>query len=234
MKVLVVGATGGSGRAVVTELVRRGHDVTALSRHASALAAEPAFRGVRGVDGDAADPAVVGPLVAGQDAVVMTLGISEGAVRVRLRGPAHTSLDIRSRGTRAVVEAMRTHGVRRLVVQTSYGVGETRPLLPLANRVIFAVLLRPQIADTEVQHALVRSSGLDWVSVQPVTLTDAAEPGLPFVSTTGELRGTTVARARVGRFLAEAVETDRWVGRTVSLSGAAGAPVPRRAAASRA
>jgi uncharacterized protein YbjT (DUF2867 family) len=224
MKVLVVGATGGSGRAAVIELVRRGHEVTALSRHASELAvrtAGTAARPVRTVDGDATDPAVVGPLVAGQDAVVVTLGISESAVRVRLRGPVGTAPDVRSRGTRTVVDAMRAHGVRRLVVQTSYGVGETRPLLPRTTRVVFAVLLRPQIADTEIQHALVRASGLDWVSVQPVNLTDEPAAGMPFASASGEVRGMTVPRARVGRFLAAAVEEDRWLGRTVALSGAA-------------
>jgi len=227
MKVLVVGATGGSGRAAVTELVRRGHEVTALSRHATALVtqADPALSGVRAVDGDATDPAVVGPLVAGQDAVVVTLGISESAVRVRLRGPARTAPDVRSRGTRTVVDAMRTHGVRRLVVQTSYGVGETRDRLTAVTRLVFAVLLRPQIADTEIQHALVRASGLDWLSVQPVNLTDGPADGMPFASVTGDVRGNTVPRARVGRFLAAAVDDDRWVGRTVALSGAADTPV---------
>ncbi|GIG19747.1 NmrA family transcriptional regulator [Cellulomonas chitinilytica] len=234
MKVLVVGATGGSGRAAVTELVRRGHEVTALSRHATTLTAEPGLHAVRAVDGDATDASVVGPLVAGQDAVVVTLGISESAVRVRLRGPARTAPDVRSRGTRTVVDAMRVHGVRRLVVQTSYGVGETRDLLSAVMRVVFAVLLRPQIADTEVQHALVRDSGLDWVSVQPVSLTDDPGEGMPFASSTGEVRGTSVARARVGRFLAEAVQDGRWVGRTVALSGVADASVDRSATGARA
>ncbi|MBO9553185.1 NAD(P)-binding oxidoreductase [Cellulomonas sp.] len=227
MKVLVVGATGGSGRAAVTALVRRGHEVTALSRHAGTLTADPTLRGVRTVDGDATDPAVVGPLVAGQDAVVVTLGISESAIRVRLRGPAGTAPDVRSRGTRTVVDAMRAHGVRRLVVQTSYGVGETRDRLSTAMRVVFALLLRPQIADTEVQHALVRDSGLDWVSVQPVNLTDEAADEMPFTSTTGDVQGYKVARARVGQFLAAAVEDDRWVGRSVALSGVADASVAR-------
>lgn len=233
MKVLVVGATGGSGRAAVTALVRRGHEVTALSRHAMSLTDDPALAAVRAVDGDATDPSVVGPLVAGQDAVVVTLGISESALRVRLRGPAGTAADVRSRGTRTVVDAMRSHGVRRLVVQTSYGVGETRDRLSATMRVVFALLLRPQIAETEVQHALVRDSGLDWVSVQPVNLTDEDADGLPFASSAGDIRGEKVARARVGRFLATAVEDDRWVGRTVALSGAADAPVGRAASRSR-
>ena len=214
MHVLVVGATGGSGRAAVAELTTRGHTVTALSRHASSLTGP----GLRGVDGDATDPAVVDALVAGQDAVVVPLGISEDPQRVRLRGPVGTPADVRSRGTRVVIDAMQRHGVRRLVVQTSYGVGATRPLLPPATRLVFALLLAPQIADTERQARLVHTSGLDWVEVQPVNLVDTDLPGPAFTSTTGEQRGLKVSRTQVGRVLAAAVGTDAHVGRTLSVS----------------
>ena len=219
MKVLVVGATGGSGRAAVTELVSRGHDVTALSRHASSLP------GVRAIDGDATDASLVGQLVEGQDAVVVALGISENPVRVRLRGPAATRLDIRSRGTHTVLAAMRRHGVRRVVVQTSYGTGPTAVGLPLATRLVFALLLRPQIADTERQGAELRASGLDWVEVQPVNLTDDPFAGPPLTSTDGSVEGMKVSRAQVGSVLADAVENASLVRQTVSVSGGARVPV---------
>ena len=41
-------------------------------------------------------------------------------------GSASTPIDVRSTGTRNVIDAMHRCGVRRLVVQTSYGVGATR------------------------------------------------------------------------------------------------------------
>ena len=210
----VLGGMENHLRIISEGLAARGHTVTALSRHGSALTGP----GVRGVDGDATDRATVDALVTGQDAVVVTLGISENPVRVRLRGPSGTPADVRSRGTRTVVDAMRRHGVRRLVAQTSYGVGATRPLLPAMTRVVFAVLLGPQIADTERQASLVHTSGLDWVEVQPVNLVDADLPGPAFASVDGEQRGLKVSRAQVGRFLAEAVERDAHVGRTVALS----------------
>ncbi|MFV2020389.1 NAD(P)-dependent oxidoreductase [Micromonospora sp. LOL_023] len=218
MKVLVVGASGGTGRATVRELGRRAHEVTAFSRNATTVAGQ--FDGglLRGLDGDATDPRDVDEAVRGQDAVIVTLGISENPVRVRLRGPAYTSPDVRSRGTGVVVEAMRRHGVRRLVVQTSYGVGPTRTHLPMLQRLVFWVLLRPQIADTERQERIVRSSGLDWTAVQPVNLTDDDAAGPPFVSTTGETRSMKVARTQVAWLMAEAVENDDHVGATLSLS----------------
>ncbi|AEE45351.1 NAD(P)-dependent oxidoreductase [Cellulomonas fimi] len=230
MKVLVVGATGGSGRATVAELVRRGHDVTALSRHAAALTGP----NVRGVDGDATDPATVDALVAGQDAVVVTLGISEDPVRVRLRGPAGTPIDVRSRGTRTVTDAMRRHGVRRIVVQSSYGVGSTRGQLPLGTRLVFALLLKPQIADEERRTAELRATDLDWVEVQPVYLTDDDVPQPAFTSLDGDIRSMKVSRAQVARVHADAIERTDVVRRTVAVShdpATAGTTAPRRSTA---
>jgi hypothetical protein len=62
-------------------------------------------------------------------------------------------------------------------------------------------VLRPQIADTELQEHAVRASGLDWVIAQLVGRTDDVQAGLPFASSTGELRGMKVSRGWVGRFL---------------------------------
>jgi uncharacterized protein YbjT (DUF2867 family) len=216
MKVLVVGATGGTGRAAVEALVADGHEVTALARRAGERFG--GVPGVRPVDGDATVPADVVAAVAGQDAVVVTLGITESPVRVRLRGPAGTPLDVRSRGTAAVVAAMHGHGVRRLVVQSSYGVGETRDRLPLSSRLVFALLLEPQIADHEVQEDVVRRSGLDWTLVQPVYLSDDDEPAAR--STDGSVEGMKVSRRAVGEVLGRLATGADDVGRCVSVSGA--------------
>lgn len=215
MNVLVVGSTGGSGRAAVEWLSAQGHEVTAFSRRGEP--AGPAGR-VRAVAGDAMRPGDVERAVRGQDAVVVTLGISENPLRVRALGPARTPLDVRSAGTRNVIAAMRAHGVRRLVVQTSYGVGATRDRLGLVDALFFELLLKPQIADTERQEREVIESGLDWVIAQPVHLTDGDDDAMPFASTSGERRRAAVPRRGVGRFLAHAVEGDAFVRTSVALS----------------
>jgi uncharacterized protein YbjT (DUF2867 family) len=226
MRVLVVGATGGSGRAAVEAFTGRGHEVTAFARRASAAFGSRA--GVRAVDGDTTVPGDVGAAVRGQDAVVVTLGISEPPLRVRLFGSRGTPLDVRSRGTAAVVAAMRAHDVRRLVVQSSYGVGETRDRLPLSSRLVFALVLRPQIADHERQERIVRDSGLDWSLVQPVYLTDGDEPAA--VSRSDDVEAMRVSRRAVGEVVADLVETPGEGGRSVAVSGAR-TPVARTAAA---
>ncbi|MFC8682902.1 NAD(P)-dependent oxidoreductase [Microbacterium ureisolvens] len=215
MNILVIGATGGSGRAVCDALLERGHTVTALARHASAL---PARAGLERVDGDATDASALAAVVPGHDAIVVTLGISEPPLRVRLRGAKGTHDDVRSRGTAAIVSAARRAGVRRIVVQSSYGVGDTRSLLRLTDRIMFALLIRPQIIDSEIQEGVLRGSELDWTIVQPVYLTDGDSPD-HFTSTDGTIRGHKVARLGVARVHADLVETADRVGQTVSVSG---------------
>jgi uncharacterized protein YbjT (DUF2867 family) len=214
MKILIMGATGGSGRAAAERLVAEGHEVTAFSRRGVAVAP-----GVRVVSGDAMNPGDVARAVAGHDAVIVTLGITESPLRVRLFGPRHTPAAVRSVGTRNVIAAMQAHGVRRLVVQTTFGVGATRDRLGWLDALFFALLLKPQIADTEVQNREVSESGLEWVIAQPVHLTDDADDDMPFASVAGETGRLKVSRRSVARFLARAATSAEFVGREVALSG---------------
>lgn len=218
MKIVVIGATGGSGKAAVQWLLEAGHEVTAFARRPEKLGIT-ADR-LRLVSGDALSAQDVERAVAGQDAVVVTLGITENPLRVRVFGPARTPLDVRSRGTEQVIAAMRRCGVDRLIVQTTYGVGETRARLRWMDRMFFALLLAPQIADTERQNSLVIESGLAWTLIQPVHLTDAADQALPFSSVSGETARMSLSRNSVGRFLAAAAASKDLIGHSVALSGA--------------
>ncbi len=215
MDIVVIGATGGTGRAVCSELLQRGHRVTALARHASTLSPRP---GLTAVDGDATDADLLDRVLPGHGSVVVTLGISEPPLRVRLLGAQSTTGDVRSRGTAAVVAAARRAGIRRVVVQSSYGVGETRHLLGVTDRLFFALLIGPQIADTAVQEDVLRSSGLDWTIVQPVYLSDDRSVD-HFTSTDGSRRGRKVSRHAVACVHADLVEQGTMIGRTVSVSG---------------
>jgi uncharacterized protein YbjT (DUF2867 family) len=218
LKVLVVGATGGTGRAAVEQLLTDGHQVTAFSRQACERLT-PTGK-LNCINGDVMNSSAIDAVVQGHDVVIVTLGISENPFRVRLLGTSGTASDVRSQGTRNVIAAMRKHGVKRLVVQSSYGVGETREMLRFADRLFFSLILKPQIDDTEIQEQIVRSSGVDWVIVQPVHLVDSDHvESDPFISATGESRAMKVARSAVARFLATAVWDSSYTGKSVSVSG---------------
>ena len=137
-------------------------------------------------------------------------------------------MNVRSMGTRNVISAMRQHGVRKLVVQSSYGLGETRDKLRLVERLYFQLILRDQIADTEWQEREVRASGLDWRLVKPVHLTDGAETSF-FASPAGEFRQMGITRGNsVGRFLVAAVQSTTIYRQILSLHRRREAAVPIR------
>jgi uncharacterized protein YbjT (DUF2867 family) len=217
LNILVVGATGGTGRATVEKLLNEGHAVTAFSRSAARLA-DGSGRLVT-INGDVTDPDEVERAMHAQDVVIVTLGIRENPLRVRFLGTARTAGDVRSVGTRNVIAAMRNQGVRRLVVQSSYGVGETRGLLGFVDRLFFKLILKPQIDDTEAQEDAVRNSGVDWVIAQPVHLTDDDSDAPPFLSVQGQTRLMKVARRSVARFLAVAALGSEYIGKSVAVSG---------------
>ena len=216
MKVLVVGASRGSGAGAVQELAKAGHLVTAFAR---SVAPEPNSEDVRHVAGDVMDPDSLGKAMVGQDAVVVALGISDNPIAVRLLRRASTPLDVRSRGTAQVVDAMRAAGVRRLVVQSTYGIGETYASLPLSLKIFFSLVIRPQVKDHVRQEELVRRSGLDWTPVRPVVLHDDATDAPAKVDLEDGVESLKVSRNQLAHVLAEAVGREDWHGQTLSVSG---------------
>lgn len=215
MNVLVVGSTRGTGRAVVQTLIERGHRVTALSR--SGTAAPPFDDRVRVVQGDALEAADLDRAVPGHDAVVVSLGVSQNPFAMRFKIGLTTPPDVVSRGTAAVLEAMRRHGVRRLVVVSAFGVAESWGDVPLPLRVFFRLFLMDSFRDKAVQEAAVHASDADWTVLRPVGLTDKPATG-DYAADPREAHSSTIARADVADYAVRALEEGLAVGQTVTLS----------------
>ena len=205
MKVIVFGGTGTVGRLVVEQAVEQDHEVTLLTRN-RALAGPPPAR-VHVVEGDVFDARAIAPVIAGHDAVVVTLGGGRKG-------------GVRARGTAAIIEAMRTSGVRRLVVQSTLGVGDSREQLNFFwKRLMFGLLLRGAYADHVEQERLTRASGLDWTIVRPSSFTDGPRTG-SYRRGFGPQEKTAlkVSRADVAEFVVEQLTDDTWLRKAPSLA----------------
>ena len=112
MKVLIVGATGPTGRELVAEVLDAGHEVRAFARNPSAVGAWSPRLEV--VQGDVLVWGNIGPAMRGMDAVLSVLGT----------GGDLAETTIFSEGTAAILWAMAESGVRRLVCVTSSGTVE--------------------------------------------------------------------------------------------------------------
>ena len=183
----MIGGNHGTGAEVVRAATAAGHEVTSVSRTPSQRL--PA--GVAERLGDAGDPAVAAAGVAGADAVVVTVG---GATGVE---------DNRARVTRAVIVAMQAAGVRRLVVQSSLGVGDSMSLLPAPARLFARTVLGRALLDHADQELAVTASGLDWTILRPGGLTDGPATGDHLAQETAEHRAMTsrISRAELADYL---------------------------------
>ena len=205
MKLLIFGATGGTGRELVKQAIAQDHTVTGFSRHADDLK-EP-FPNVQAISGDVADMAAVEQAVQGQDAVLSTLGSSS-----LKRSPALTQ------GVENIVKAMEQHNVRRLVYQSSLGVGDSRKRVGFLIRyIIIPLVLRNAIADHEDKESIIRSSNLDWVIVRPAGLRD--EPLTGDYRTGEDIEfGARISRADVADFMLKQVSDDAYLNQTPGIS----------------
>ncbi len=163
MKILVIGAAGKTGRAVVEQALAAGHEVTAFVHNAE----DYDVAGVRVVAGDATDAAAMEAAVRGQDAVLDTVGGKT----------PYKATTLESSIASAIISAMKQHGVRRLVVTSMLGVGESKENAPIYERLLLATFLRGADKDKGAMESAVESSGLDWVILRPAILTDGPATG---------------------------------------------------------
>ena len=125
MRVLVIGATGGTGRQLVQQALEQGHQVTAFVRNPAKLAIDHA--NLRIVKGDVLDYASVEAAMRGQSAVLSALG------HKRFFYPNR----IQSNGMRHILRAMKTCDVPRLICETALGIGNSVGRLGIAPHLLF-------------------------------------------------------------------------------------------------
>jgi putative NADH-flavin reductase len=110
MKLAIFGATGKTGIELIKQALDHGHEITVMVRDPNRLPTFP--KPITVFTGDFAMLDTVKSAIEGQDAVICALGARE----------LYTNSEVRTRGTRAIIEAMNVLGVKRLVVMSSTGI----------------------------------------------------------------------------------------------------------------
>ena len=206
MKVIIFGATGSIGKNLLDQSLAQGHAVTAFVRDPARLDIE--HENLRIAKGDVLDQASVQQAVAGHDAVLVSIG-------------AGRHCTVRSEGTRNIIRAMENTGVRRLICQSTLGVGDSwNNLTALWKYLMFGFLLRPAYRDHVLQEKYVRESNLDWSIVRPAAFTDG-ERTVQYRHGFGSTDRTTrlkISRADVADFMLKNMSDNRYLHQTPGLS----------------
>lgn len=207
-RVLIVGASGGTGRQLVARALELGHEVTAFVRDPSKLDVEhPRLTAIRG---DVLDYGSVEAAVRGQDAVLSALGHKRYFVPTR----------ILSEGTRNVLRAMETHGVRRLVCMSSLGIGDSAGRMGLYYTLLVIPFVVPfYFWDKTRQERRIARSSAEWVIVRPGAFTNADRRGAVRhgLRVGSFLRTVRISRADVADFMLSQLTSDAYLRTAVGV-----------------
>ena len=204
LRLFILGATGGTGRALVDQARERGHAVTAFVRSPQRLGAPRAGVIVR--QGDPRSVAELSAALPGHDAVLSALG-----------PPGLGRTTILRECARSTVAAMQVAGVRRLVVVSAAMLFENAGIL---FAVLRRILLRNVAEDSAEMERVVMASGLEWTIARPPKLTNGPLTENYQVENGRMPHGRiSISRADVAHFLLGELESDAHAREIIGMAG---------------
>lgn len=205
LKIAVFGATGGTGKEIVSQALAAGHEVTVLVRDPARLSVK--HDKLYLVIGDVLNPEKVEEALAGSEAVCCSLGNT----------PNNPDFVV-SDGTHHIIEGMQKQGIRRLIVVSALGVGDSQDQVSRTFKMMMKTVLRKAYEDKERQEQLVRESNLDWVIVRPGGLTNGPATGEYQVGLDPSIGGGQVSRADVAAFVLQQLTDDTFLRQTPAIA----------------
>jgi putative NADH-flavin reductase len=203
MKMLVFGASGGTGQELVRQGLAAGHQVSAFVRNPASFPATP---GLQVIQGDVFDPEQVAAAIQGQDAVFTALG-------ARTLGPN----DLLPKSSANIIAGMKCHGVRRLIVLGAAGAYRdagkyATPFRRFLLRLLKRTLLKYPFINSAIQQQQVEASGLDFTVVLPPRLTNGPAVGKYREELNGlPPKGITLSRADLAEFMLKQFGNPVWM-----------------------
>lgn len=214
MKILILGITGRTGRLVAEEAIKRGYKVVGIARKAGINTMKEAEIYI----GTPYDFETVNKAIKGCDAVISTLNLFPQSQS--LFGKVKFPLDTMSVSMRNAVKSMEEHSIKRIVLMTALGVGDSASELPgLFSFLVRISNIRYAYADHDVQEKVLENSALDWTIVRPVGLTDKNDK----LSILHNLKGvgritSTISRDAVAHFMLDCIEKGTFIRQKPGIS----------------
>ncbi len=207
MKVILFGATGLAGSALLTELLKAGHKVTAFVRTPSKIKAQ--HTNLKVVTGDVLAEADVLQAIKGHEAVVSA--ISEGPQIVH-----HTQ----SLGNANIIKAVQQLGLQRIVCMGSAGILQRNENELLRDK-DYPPFYYPLSEEQFNVLGQLQQSGLQWTQVCPPMILDAAADGNYHTRANYKPEGKDeVAAGNIGAFIAKEIMENNYLQTRVGIVNA--------------
>jgi len=208
MKIVVFGATGGTGNQVVRQALEAGHQVTAFARSPENL--EVDGLNLKIIQGDVMEAEKVEQAIAGQDAVISALGPARPPVPAMMETAAKN-----------IVSAMQKNNVKRLLSTTGGGVQDPQDqpkLFDKLMKVLLTIMAKEVLQDSEANVDHIRASDLNWTIVRFPRLLDGPRTGKYRVGYIGKDSGSQLSRADAADFILKELEKSEYVHKAPMVS----------------
>jgi len=215
MKLLLLGATGRTGKYVLTLALERGYKVTCLVRDPSKINTSS---DVVIIQGDPKNGTDLELALKDNDAVISVLNVSR--ISDFPWAPLRTPKKYMSEVLSKLVSISNAGAVKRIVICSAWGVSETKKDIPFWFRwLIYSSNIGAAYRDHERQEKVLEGSNLDWTIVRPVGLTNRTKDQIIKESFDNIPKPTlTINRKAVATYLLDCLKADTMIGKKVVIS----------------
>ncbi len=209
LKILIIGATGGTGKALLGQALGQGHAVTVLVRNPNKITIKHEHLVV--VEGNVLDYDSVDHAVQGHDVVVSALGHKHFFLK-------NTIL---SDGIKNVIRVMEKHKVKRLIFESSLGIGDSRGMLGLYYTLfVIPFIIFFYYKDKELAERYIMESRLDWTIVRPGQLNNGKKKGVyrEGLNVGNRISSVRISRADVADFMLKQLTDNSYLKKTPGVA----------------
>jgi uncharacterized protein YbjT (DUF2867 family) len=202
--VVVAGATGRTGRLIVTELLNRGYSVRALVRSAANVEL-PCQEDLEIVEADLAAPQSLEGALSGATFLISAIGSKKP-----FSSKENNAVD--NMGNQNLAKAALKKGLQHMVVISSIGAGNSR----YAINLMFRLLMTPVLRMKEKSEEFIRSCGINYTIIRPGGLSDTDLTGEVSLGEGGKISGM-VSRQEIAKVCVDALSTPSMKNRTFEV-----------------
>ena len=210
MNILILGATGRTGRHIAQYAVENGHKVIAIIRDK----AKAIIPGISFIEGSSSDYDLLNKVLKGVDAVIVALNISRKSDNpfARIISP----LTLISDTVMTLMPAMERNGVKRIITISASGVGDSWNDMPFFTRwLVRNSNIWHAYKDHDRQESILRNLNLEWTIARPVLLNNKDSD--KYTAVIGKPTRGGISRKGVARFIIDILESGKFEKDCVTL-----------------